>query len=59
MWNVTVDEKPVTSYAGAGLEKYDFNKGSQSLIRATEGTIFIACRRNKILEGATIGYAHP
>ena len=25
------------------LEKYDYNKGSQSLIRATEGTIVTAC----------------
>ncbi len=41
------------------LEKYDFNKGSQSLIRATEGTILDRLPpRIKIREGASIELPH-
>jgi hypothetical protein len=41
------------------LEKYDFNKGSQSLIRATEGTIIERLPpRMKIREGAPLELPH-
>ena len=41
------------------LEKYDFNKGSQSLIRATEGTILDRLPpRMKIREGARLDLPH-
>jgi len=41
------------------LEKYDFNKGSQSLIRATEGTILDRLPpRMRIREGASIELPH-
>lgn len=41
------------------LEKYDFSKGSQSLIRATEGTILDRLPpRIKIREGASIELPH-
>jgi hypothetical protein len=41
------------------LEKYDFNKGSQSLIRATEGTILDRLPpRIKIREGAPLEIPH-
>jgi hypothetical protein len=41
------------------LEKYDFNKGSQSLIRATEGTILDRLPpRIKIREGASLELPH-
>ena len=41
------------------LEKYDFNKGSQSLIRATEGTILDRLPpRIKIREGAEVELPH-
>ncbi len=41
------------------LEKYDFNKGSQSLIRATEGTILDRLPpRMKIREGAHLELPH-
>ena len=41
------------------LERYDFNKGSQSLIRATEGTILDRLPpRMKIREGAAIELPH-
>jgi len=41
------------------LEKYDFNKGSQSLIRATEGTILDRLPpRIKIREGAAVELPH-
>ena len=41
------------------LEKYDFNKGSKSLIRATEGTILDRLPpRIKIREGAAIELPH-
>ena len=41
------------------LERYDFNKGSQSLIRATEGTIIDRLPpRMKIREGATLEMPH-
>ncbi len=41
------------------LEKYDFNKGSQTLIRATEGTILDRLPpRIKIREGATLESPH-
>lgn len=41
------------------LEKYDFNKGSQSLIRATEGTILDRLPpRIKIRQGATLELPH-
>jgi hypothetical protein len=41
------------------LEKYDFNKGSQSLIRATEGTILDRLPpRIKIREGALVELPH-
>lgn len=41
------------------LEKYDFNKGSQSLIRATEGTILDRLPpRIKIREGAALELPH-
>ncbi|HPH97259.1 MAG TPA: DUF1015 domain-containing protein [Anaerolineaceae bacterium] len=41
------------------LEKYDFNKGSQTLIRATEGTILDRLPpRIKIREGAQIELPH-
>jgi hypothetical protein len=41
------------------LEKYDFSKGSQSLIRATEGTILDRLPpRVKIREGASIELPH-
>ncbi len=41
------------------LEKYDFNKGSQSLIRATEGTIIERLPpRIKIREGAPLELPH-
>ncbi|MBI9045363.1 MAG: DUF1015 domain-containing protein [Anaerolineaceae bacterium] len=41
------------------LEKYDFNKGSQSLIRATEGTIIDRLPpRIKIREGAELELPH-
>lgn len=41
------------------LEKYDFNKGSQSLIRATEGTILDRLPpRIKIREGAPLELPH-
>lgn len=41
------------------LEKYDFNKGSQSLIRATEGTILDRLPpRIRIREGASLELPH-
>ena len=41
------------------LEKYDFNKGSQSLIRSTEGTILDRLPpRIKIREGASLELPH-
>lgn len=41
------------------LEKYDFNKGSQTLIRATEGTIIDRLPpRIRIREGATLELPH-
>ncbi len=41
------------------LEKYDYNKGSQSLIRATEGTILDRLPpRMRIREGATLELPH-
>lgn len=41
------------------LEKYDYNKGSTSLIRATEGTILDRLPpRIKIREGATLEFPH-
>jgi len=41
------------------LENYDFNKGSQSLIRATEGTILDRLPpRMRIREGATLELPH-
>jgi hypothetical protein len=41
------------------LEHYDFNKGSTSLIRATEGTIIERLPpRMKIREGATLEFPH-
>jgi len=41
------------------LERYDFNKGSQSLIRATEGTILDRLPpRIKIREGASLELPH-
>jgi len=41
------------------LDKYDFNKGSQSLIRATEGTILDRLPpRIKIRQGATLELPH-
>jgi hypothetical protein len=41
------------------LEKYDFNKGSQSLIRATEGTILDRLPpRMRIREGASLELPH-
>ena len=41
------------------LEKYDFNKGSQSLIRATEGTILDRLPpRIKIRQGASLELPH-
>src|SRR5512141_2814798 len=41
------------------LEKYDFNKGSQSLIRATEGTILERLPpRIRIREGASLELPH-
>ncbi|GAP14395.1 hypothetical protein LARV_02164 [Longilinea arvoryzae] len=41
------------------LEQYDFNKGSQTLIRATEGTILDRLPpRMKIREGATLELPH-
>lgn len=41
------------------LEKYDFNKGSSSLIRATEGTIIERLPpRIKIREGAALEFPH-
>lgn len=41
------------------LEQYDYNKGSQSLIRATEGTILDRLPpRIKIREGATLELPH-
>lgn len=41
------------------LEKYDYNKGSQSLIRATEGTILDRLPpRMKIREGASLELPH-
>lgn len=41
------------------LEKYDFNKGSQSLIRATEGTIIERLPpRMRIREGAALELPH-
>ena len=41
------------------LEKYDFNKGSQSLIRSTEGTILNRLPpRIKIREGASLELPH-
>lgn len=41
------------------LEKYDFNKGSTSLIRATEGTIIERLPpRMKIREGAELEFPH-
>ncbi|HNK63171.1 MAG TPA: DUF1015 domain-containing protein [Anaerolineales bacterium] len=41
------------------LERYDFNKGSSSLIRATEGTIIDRLPpRVKIREGATLEFPH-
>lgn len=56
----TVDGKTRTGLMMAlDLEKYDFNKGSTSLIRATEGTIIERLPpRIKIREGAPLEFPH-
>jgi len=65
IWCIYIDRKTSHSTSRKGLiialdlEKYDYNKGSQTLIRATEGTILDRLPpRIKIREGAPLESPH-
>ena len=60
MWNARLLARHAKALSCAlDLEAYDYNKGSSSLIRATEGTIVDRLPpRIKIREGATVELPH-
>ena len=60
MWNAPFQGKPAKAIILClDLERYDYNKGSSSLIRATEGTIVDRLPpRIKIRQGAAMELPH-